>query len=51
LVREAMMGPRILTPSRIHYKNECSPLQVADYVGERGNNGPQNTDTIKNTFR
>jgi hypothetical protein len=82
LVREAMMGPRILTPSRIHYNkwvltsagcwlcwwerqwwapeywhyqeyitiNECSPLQGADYVGEGGNDGPQNTDTIKNTL-
>ncbi len=46
-----MMGPRILTTSRIHYDvNECSPLQGADYVGERGNDGPQNTDTIKNTL-
>ncbi len=29
--------------------NECSPLQGADYVGEGGNDGPQNTDTIKNS--
>ncbi len=79
--RQRWVGPRIQTPSRMHYDNwvltsagcwlcwwgrqwwaqeywhhqeyitinECSPLQGADYVGEGGNDGPQNTDNIKNS--